>query len=187
MLPRAAWIAAAAAFVAFVGALELPADASFGVALLAAVVGGVCGPGVGYALVAMGLVPLSLFGLRWLSRTILHGGARMLAVLPLLLVAVTFLFLGAETWQSIGRLHGLPLLLTALLFISLGVSFVSRQVRPDLDTVVSFDDAAALRARLPRDLRWPDEMVACGVTADATAAAIPTDDAGTVNCAAANG
>ena len=68
----------------------------------------------------------------------------MLAVLPLLLVAVTFLFLGAETWQSIGRLRGLPLVLTALLFVGLGVVFVSRRVRPDLDAAVTFDDATCI-------------------------------------------
>jgi hypothetical protein len=92
---------------------------------------------------------------------------RMLAVLPLLLVAVTFLFLGAETWQSIGRLRGLPLVLTALLFVGLGIVFVSRRVRPDLDAAVTFDDTEALRAALPPEVNWSDELVACGVSTHA--------------------
>lgn len=163
VLPRAALGAVIVAIAALV--LAVATSASVGVVALAVLVGGAGGLIVCYVVVATGLVPLSLFGLSWLGRTIFRGGMRMLAVLPLLLVAVTFLFLGAETWQSIGRLRGLPLVLTALLFVGLGVVFVSRRVRPDLDAAVTFDDALALRAALPPELQWPDELVACGVSA----------------------
>jgi hypothetical protein len=164
VLPRAALGAVVVVVVALV--LAIVASASAGVVALAVVLGGVGGLLIAYVVVATGLVPLSLFGLGWLGRTIWRGGMRMLAVLPLLLVAVTFLFLGAETWQSIGRLRGLPLVLTALLFVGLGIVFVSRQVRPDLDAAVTFDDASALRAALPPELSWSDELVVSGVSAD---------------------
>ena len=118
------------------GRVDGPAVALTDVGGLAVLAGSACSSValvLGYAVVASGLVPLGVFGLRLLSRTAVRGGATIVTVLPLLLVAVAFLFLGAETWQSIGRLRGLPLVLTALLFVVLGVAFVLRQVRPDLD------------------------------------------------------
>ncbi len=176
VLPRAALGALIVAIAMLV--LALAAAASAGIVVLSVVLGGIGGLLVCYVLVATGIVPLSLFGLTWLGVTIWRGGIRMLAVLPLLLVAVTFLFLGAETWQSIGRLRGLPLVLTALLFVGLAVVFVSREVRPDLDAAVTFGDEAALRAALPRELTWSGDLVARGVSTDGhTGLADPTHDA----------
>lgn len=162
VLPRVAGFAVAAA-VALIVVLVVLSDISGGLAALAGVGAGILALAAGYVVVAMGLIPLSLFGLRMLSQTIVRGGATMIAVLPLLLVAVAFLFLGTETWQSIGQMHGLPLVLTALLFVVLGIAFLLRQVRPDLDLAETFDDTDELRAALPDDLRWSSDVVAEGL------------------------
>jgi hypothetical protein len=162
VLPRVAMIALAATVIS-VAFLFASSDLNAGLVILGGAGIALGAAVVGYLVVATGLLPLAVFGLRMLSRTIMRGGATMVSVLPLLLVAVAFLFLGAETWQSIGRLHGLPFLLTALLFVALGIAFVLRQVRPDLDVAETFDDPVALRAALPKELTWSDDMVTDGL------------------------
>jgi hypothetical protein len=112
-----------------------------------------------YLVIASGIVPLTGFALRWFVQTVLRGGASMMSVIPLLLVALAFLYLGAETWQSVGRLHGLPLVLTAALFAGLGVVFLLRQVQPDLSETGAFADPDALRSALPSELRLPSELI----------------------------
>jgi hypothetical protein len=157
ILPRA--FAAALVVAVGSGAALIAGTELRGLAVLAAIVIFAVTFVIAYAIAASGLVPLSLFGLRFLSRTLVRGGTTMLTVLPLLLVAVAFLFLGAETWQSVGRLHGWPLALTALLFVALGIAFVLRQVRPDLDDAERFANESVLRAALPADLRFSDEQI----------------------------
>ena len=164
VLPRAFWTAVvAAAVIAMLVALG-------GGGVLGAVAGAIGGFAgglvVGYVVLASGLIPISLFGVRWLTRTIARGSGTLVSVLPLLLVAITFLFLGAETWQSVGRLRGTPLVLTTMLFVALGISFVWRQVRPDLDAVATFSTPDDLRTALPTTLTWPDELVINGCHAD---------------------
>ena len=76
--------------------------------------------------------PFLLIGymVRSLVRTVLARSNAMLAVVPLLLVALTLSFFSTEVWQTIGRLRGLPLVLTALLFVGLAAAFVSCKGRP---------------------------------------------------------
>ncbi|UQX88291.1 hypothetical protein M6D93_18710 [Jatrophihabitans telluris] len=126
---------------------------NLGVAVLAALVGSAAG----YLALATGIVPLALFALRLLWQIVVRGGTSMMSVIPLLLVAVAFFFLGAETWQTVGRLHGLPLALTALLFAGIGIVFVGKQVRPDLDEI-AFVGVDGLRAALPDELAVPDHL-----------------------------
>jgi hypothetical protein len=113
---------------------------------------------ISWAVVASAIIPLAIFAVRWFAQTVLRGGTSMLSVVPLLLVAVAFLFLGTETWQTIGRLHGLPLVLAALLFGGLGVWFVTLQIRPDLDGL-AFASADELGEALPQELRVSPELV----------------------------
>jgi hypothetical protein len=95
--------------------------------------------------------PFLLIGymVRSLIGTVLRRSNAILAVVPLLLVALTLSFFSTEVWQTIGRLRGLPLVLTALLFVGLAAAFATRQGRPDLEQLASFDDDAALLAALP--------------------------------------
>jgi hypothetical protein len=159
ILPRMVLAAAITAGVLIAARVWLGGSDRWLLDVLAIVIAAAAAAAMTYLVVATGIVPLVGFALRWFARTVLRGGATMMSVLPLLLVAVAFLFLGAETWQSVGRLHGLPLVLTALLFGSLGVGFVLRQVRPDLDAMDTFADPDLLRAALPSDLVWPEAMV----------------------------
>jgi len=158
VIPLAA--VAAVPVVVMVLVVVLLSDLNFGFGLLAVLATALATLAVAAAVLSTGLIPLASFGLRWFGQTMVRGGSTMLAVLPLLLVAVAFLFLGAETWQSVGRLHGLPLVLTALLFASLGVVFVVRQVRPDLDDIDGFTDQDDLRAALPKELDWDEHLMA---------------------------
>ncbi|MDT4919701.1 MAG: hypothetical protein QOI15_603 [Pseudonocardiales bacterium] len=95
--------------------------------------------------------PFLLIGymVRSLLRTVLERSNAMLAVVPLLLVALTLSFFSTEVWQTIGRLRGLPLVLTALLFVGLAAVFATRKGRPDLDRLATFDGTADVRAALP--------------------------------------
>jgi hypothetical protein len=105
---------------------------------------------VGYLAAVVGLVEIALFTLRWFTRTAWRSGTGMLRVLPVLLVAVVFTFLSAETWQSIGRLTGTPLVLATLLVVVLAVLPLARSADDDH---AGFADAAAVQAALPAALR----------------------------------
>ncbi len=70
-------------------------------------------------------------------------------VLPLLLLAITFLFLAAEVWQVAGLLRGWPYVFVVGLFVVLGVLFVLSRVPGLIRSLSAFDgwdavtDAAA--------------------------------------------
>jgi hypothetical protein len=108
--------------------------------------------------------PFLLIGymVRSLVRTVLERSNAMLAVVPLLLVALTLSFFSTEVWQTIGQLRGLPLVLTALLFVGLAAAFATRKGRPDLDRLASFEDDAAVREALPHRLSGRLHGVAFG-------------------------
>jgi len=108
---------------------------------------------VGYVAVAIGLGPITVFTVRWFLQTLWRGGSGMLHVLPLLLVAVTFFFITAETWQSIGRLKGLPLVMSSLLLVGVAVAFLVRRGSTDMDELGRFEDGEAVLAALPVELR----------------------------------
>jgi lysylphosphatidylglycerol synthetase-like protein (DUF2156 family) len=120
-------------------------------AYLVAAVGAV---GLGYLFTALGLTSVLGFTLGFLLRTVWRSGSGLTHVLPLLLVAVVFTFLGAETWQSIGRLKGLPLVLTSLLIVAVALLMLRRRDGDaDAGTSAGFGDDAAVRSTLPEALR----------------------------------
>jgi len=121
-----------------------------------------------YVVIASGIVPIAVFAFVFFFDNLRTSRATMLSVLPLLLVAVTFFFLTTETWQTIGRLHGLPLVLTGLLFVGICFALVTRQVKPDLDAAGHFSNPGELTAALPSGLRFAESQVtqACDATAD---------------------
>ncbi len=102
---------------------------------------------IGYAATAVGLVEVAVFALRWFARIAWRSGAGMLRILPVLLVALVFTFLSAETWQSIGRLTGAPLVLASLLV--LGLALVPLLSSSAADSHADLRDGAAVRAALP--------------------------------------
>ena len=108
---------------------------------------------VGYLLTALGVTSVIGFTLGWFLRTVWRAGSGMTHVLPLLLVALVFTFLGAETWQSIGRLKGLPLVLTSLLIGGVAVALLVRRRRSDDEDEEFFADAEAVQRALPEPLR----------------------------------
>jgi hypothetical protein len=95
--------------------------------------------------------PFLLIGymVRSLVQSVLQRSNAMLAVVPLLLVALTLSFFSTEVWQTVGRLRGLPLVLTAALFVGVAAAFATRQSRPDLERLARFDGEDDLRAALP--------------------------------------
>lgn len=108
--------------------------------------------GLGYLLTAIGITAVVGFTFGWFLRIVWRTGSGMTHILPLLLVAVVFTFLSAETWQSIGRLKGLPLVLTTLLIAGLAVLLL-RHRQGEEGASLTFADAAAVEAALPRSVR----------------------------------
>jgi hypothetical protein len=97
------WAAAAATAVVMVAiGVALVTGGVSGWGLLLTAVALLFAVGLSYLVIASGIVPLTVFALRWFVQTVVRGGASMMSVIPLLLVALAFLFLGAETWQSVG-------------------------------------------------------------------------------------
>lgn len=97
--------------------------------------------------VSYGIVSLTLWLLRELGQTLGTTGTALSRTLPLLLGVVTFFFLTAEVWQSIGLLHWFPLALLILLFASLGGVFIARGRNLDIDQLATFqshDDLVAV-------------------------------------------
>ena len=104
---------------------------------------------IGFAAAAVGLPDIVLFTVRWFARTAWRSGAGMLRILPILLVALVFTFLSAETWQSIGTLTGTPLVLAAVLLLVLTVLPLLHSTDDDR---ADFADGDAVRAALPAEL-----------------------------------
>ncbi len=66
-------------------------------------------------------------------------------VLPLLLLAITFLFINAEVWQVAGTLHGWPYWVVIAIFFSLGAFFVLSRIPTLVAALSTFDDWAEIR------------------------------------------
>ncbi|MCI9886866.1 hypothetical protein JT358_00115 [Micrococcales bacterium 31B] len=90
-----------------------------------------------------------LFSLRWFVRIAYKEQGRFVAILPLLLIAVFFFFLAAETWQSVGRLPAANFTLALLLFGGLILGFVIRRARFSTDAAGHFGSLHELGAALP--------------------------------------
>jgi hypothetical protein len=67
-------------------------------------------------------------------------------VLPLLLLAITFLFINAEVWQVAGTLRGWPYWVVIALFFALGAFFVLSRIPSLVGALSTFDDWVEVRA-----------------------------------------
>ena len=67
-------------------------------------------------------------------------------VLPLLLLAITFLFINAEVWQVAGTLQGWPYWVVIALFFALGAFFVLSRIPSLVGALSTFDDWVEVRA-----------------------------------------
>jgi hypothetical protein len=123
--------------------------------------------------VSFGLVSLTVWLLREMAETLGTTGAALARTLPLLLGVVTFFFLTAEVWQSVGLLHWFPYALLVLLFTALGGVFIARGRSLDIVGLATFESREELESVLEAggvppsaggrplgDLSYP---VACGL------------------------
>ncbi len=94
--------------------------------------------------VSFGIVSLTVWLLRELAQTIGTTGAALSRTVPLLLGVVTFFFLTAEVWQSIGLLRWFPYSLLILLFTILGGVFIARGRNLDIATLATFETRSDL-------------------------------------------
>jgi hypothetical protein len=108
--------------------------------------------GVVYLATSYGLLPM----LRWASERALaladSIGSVLRRALPLLLVSITFLFLAAEAWEVLGRLHGIAYVLVLGLFVGIGAAFVLSHLPGDVaaaGTLDSWSDVRSLVAETP--------------------------------------
>jgi hypothetical protein len=93
-----------------------------------------------YLVTSYGLVPM--FGWAWKrarAQVVLFFNV-VIRVLPLLLLAVTFLFINAEVWQVAGTLFGWPYWAAIGLFFGLGAFFVLSRVPALINELSMFDD-----------------------------------------------
>ena len=98
--------------------------------------------------VSFGIVSLSVWLLRELAETLGTTGAALARTVPLLLGVVTFFFLTAEVWQSVGLLHWFPYALLVLLFTALGGVFIARGRNLDVGRLATFESGPELEAAL---------------------------------------
>ncbi len=98
--------------------------------------------------VSFGLVSLTVWLLRELAETLSTTGAALARTLPLLLGVVTFFFLTAEVWQSVGLLHWFPFALLVLLFAALGGVFIARGRSLDIGGLATFESRRELESVL---------------------------------------
>ena len=106
--------------------------------------------------VSFGIVSLTVWLLRELAETLSTTGAALARTLPLLLGVVTFFFLTAEVWQSIGLLHWFPYGLLVLLFTVLGGAFIARGRNLDIVGLATFNSQADLNSAL-RSCAFPED------------------------------
>lgn len=108
----------------------------------------VCILAVVWFAVSFGIVSLFIWLFRELAETLGATGAALARTVPLLLGVVTFFFLTAEVWQSIGRLNWFPYALLVLLFTALGGVFINRARHLDIDQLAQFASREELEAVL---------------------------------------
>jgi hypothetical protein len=142
-------------------------EISAGPALLLAIV---LGAAIWYALTALRARPIIGWGL---SRT--FGSLRRLLpnisrALPLLLLAITFLFINTEMWQVGSNLTVGALWLVVLLFATLGVGFLLVRLPEEVDLADDdVDDAFLLRACAGTPLEGPARELVADDTVDPAA------------------
>jgi hypothetical protein len=118
-----------------------------------------------------GALSIIIWLLRELTGSVGQVGVTLARTLPLLLGVVTFFFLSAELWQSMGRLRPISYTAVVLLFVGLGAAFLSSRSQLDLDVLSRFssrEEIATLLAGTSVALTAPDAP-ASRATAEATA------------------
>ncbi len=105
-----------------------------------------CVLGAVWFAVSFGIVSLTVWLLRELAQTLGTTGTALARTVPLLLGVVTFFFLTAEVWQSIGLLRWFPYGLLILLFALLGGVFIARGRNLDIGALATFESPADLEA-----------------------------------------
>lgn len=101
---------------------------------------------VAWAVVRSGLVSLTRFLLREFSKAASVVGVAVARTLPVMLGVVTFFFLTAEVWQSVGSI-GTPAYITALLlFLVVAGYFLGSRFQLDLDALARFESRAEIES-----------------------------------------
>jgi hypothetical protein len=100
--------------------------------------------GLGYALLALRLVPIA----RWAGRQAISGLGLMFSLvtraLPMLLLFLTFLFINTEVWQVASNMNRALLWVSVLLFAGLAVAFLLAHVPEEMDRVKGEASGAGL-------------------------------------------
>ena len=119
-------------------------EISAGPAVLLAVV---LGAALWYALTALRAAPIVAWGLSRTFGSVTRLLPTMSRALPLLLLAITFLFINTEMWQVGSNLSVGALWLVVLLFSALGVGFLLVRLPEEVDRADDqIDDQVLLRA-----------------------------------------
>lgn len=112
-----------------------------------------------WGLVWSGALSIITWLVRELTGSMGQVGVTIARTLPLLLGVVTFFFLAAEVWQSMGRIRPIAYVAVMLLFIALGGAFLSSRWQLDIDALARFDsreEIAELLAGTSVALSAPD-------------------------------
>jgi hypothetical protein len=95
-----------------------------------------------YLVTSYGLVPMFGWAAKRARAQIVLFFNVVIRVLPLLLLAITFLFVNAEVWQVAGTLYGWPYWAVIALFFGLGAFFVLSRIPALVAELSTFDDWA---------------------------------------------
>jgi len=118
--------------------------------------------GVVYLATSYGMLPM----LRWATeRSVALAdsmGSVLRRALPLLLVSITFLFLAAEAWEVLGRLHGIAYLLVLGLFVGIGAAFVLSHLSGDISAAGTLDSWGEVRSLVAGTPAQAIDMPAAG-------------------------
>jgi hypothetical protein len=101
----------------------------------AALVSGVLLLALIYGITRYALVALTLWAVRWTFQQLGDVGRLITRVLPLLLLALTFLFISTEVWQVAGTMSAPVLWATLAVFGALGVVFIVGRAREEFDKI----------------------------------------------------
>jgi hypothetical protein len=93
-----------------------------------------------YLVTSYGLVPMFGWAAKRARAQVVLFFNVVVRVLPLLLLAITFLFINAEVWQVAGTLHGWPYWVVIALFFGLGAFFVLSRIPTLVAALSTFDD-----------------------------------------------
>jgi len=102
---------------------------------VAALVSGLVVLGLVYVITRYALVALTVWAVRWTFQQVGDVGRLITRVLPLLLLALTFLFISTEVWQVAGTMPATVLWATLGVFGALGVVFIVARAREEFDKI----------------------------------------------------